>query len=160
MTKEEAKYRILGLIEKANELTPKTLENDLPPIEGFPDVPSWHDYELAIWKLGEEIRQILIEHTSLRKDDMVNEKIINLCTNTNAKRGREPFVLILGYKHNQVYADKIKILINDRYVDGHIIDTILKMQAKGYEKEIQPIATHKTTWIRKIAIKYLEKYGT
>ncbi len=154
------KNKIIDLINQANNLTPEILEKDLEPIDGFPDVPNWHDYEQKIWAIGEQIRQIIYVKKSLRRDRELYDLIIKFCLIKNAKRGRQPFVLLLGYKHLSDYAPKLSNIINDEYVDGHVIETIFKMQAKGYEKEIRPFATHKITWIRKAAIKYLEKYGT
>lgn len=151
------KNKIIDLITMAKDLTPDILEKDLNPIDGFPDVPNWHHYEHKIWAIGEQIRQIIYSEKSLKKDKELNNLIIEFCLNKNSKRGRQPFVLLLGYKHLSEYAPKLISLINDEYVNGHVIDTIYKMQAKGYEKEIRPFATHKITWIRKTAIKYLEK---
>ncbi len=153
------KNEIIDLINKAKNLTPDVLEKDLEPIDGFPNVPNWHDYEHNIWAIGEQIRQVLYSKKSLKKDKEINDLIIEFCLNRNSKRGRQSFVLLLGYKHLSNYALKLINIINDKYVDGHVIDTIYKMQAKGYEKEIKPFATHKITWIRKTAIKYLEKYS-
>jgi len=160
MSKEEAKNRILDLIEEAIGKAPKSFEPDLPALEGFPEVPSWHDYEHEIWKLGEGIRQLLVEHKSLRKDDSITEKILDFCLNKNAKRGRESFVMLLWYKHNQKYADKLISLINDQYVYGHVIQVLNKMQAHGFKNDVLPFTKDKRTWIRNQAKKYLEKYGT
>ena len=160
MESQMEKDTILELIAKAKELTPVQLEPDLEPIEGFPDVPNWHDYEHKIWAIGANIRTIMFSNKSLRKDKDINDLVIYFCSNKNAKRGRQSFVLLLGYKHLAVYAPKLIKLIDDEYIDGHVIDTIYLMQSEGYEKEIRPFATHKITWIRKTALKYLEKYGT
>jgi len=154
------KDKIIDLINKAKYLTPDKLEKDLEPIDGFPDVPNWHHYENKIWVIGENIRQIIFSKKSLRKDKEITDLILEFCLNKNSKRGKQPFVLLLGYKHLSDYAPKLIRIINDKYVDGHVIDTIYKMQAKGYEKDIQPFAKHKIFWIRKTALKYLEKYGT
>ncbi|MEW7290514.1 hypothetical protein [Aquimarina sp. 2304DJ70-9] len=151
---------IIKLINKANTLTPEKLEKNLNPIEGFPDVPDWHKYESDIWAIGEEIRQILYSKKILRKDKEINDLIIEFCLNKNSKRGRQSFVLLLGYKHLSEYAPKLIQMINDKSINGQIIYTLYKMQTKGYEKEIEPFTKDKITWIRKIAIKYVEKYGT
>lgn len=160
MTKEEAKNRILILLEKVKDITPKVLEPDLPMMEDFPDVPSWHDYEHEIWKIGEEIREILSKHKNLRKDDLINEKIVDFCMNKNAKRGRESFIMLLWFKHNQKYAEKLISLINDQYIYGHIIEGLNKMHVSGFDKEVLPFINDKIVWIRKQAKKYIEKYGT
>lgn len=160
MTKEEAKKRIIELIKATKKLTPDLHESDLPSFEASPDVPLWHSYESEIWELGEEIRQILAEHKDLRKDDFINDNIITFCLNKNAKRGRQSFILLLGYKNLSEYASQLIKMIEDKSVDGQIIDTIYKMQAVGFEEEIRPFINDKHIWIKKAAIKYIDKYGT
>ena len=156
MEKEE----IIGLINEAKNLTPKKMEKDLNPMEGFPDVPNWHKYENEIWKIGEKIRQIIHNKKSLRRDKEINDLIMEVCMDKKSKRGRQPFILLLGYKHLSGFAPKLITMLSDKFVDGQIIDTVYKMQAKGFEKDIKPFTTEKLTWIRKTAIKYVEKYGT
>jgi hypothetical protein len=160
MTEIEAKNRVIELLEKAKELTPNSLEPDLPSIEGHSDIPSWHDYEHKIWEIGEEISQISFEYKRLRKDDSINEMIVDFCTNKNAKRGRESFVMLLWYKHNQKYADQLISLLNDKYVYGHIITALNKIQMSGFDQEVLPFINDKKSWIKKEVAKYLEKFGT
>ncbi len=154
------KEKILELIKKAENLIPTKMEKDLEPLDGFPNVPSWHKYETDIWEIGEEIRQLIFKKKSLRKDDEINDLILNICLNRNSKRGRQSFILLLAYKHLSRYAPQIIEMIDDKFVDGQIIDTIYKMQASGFEKEIEPFKIYQQTWIKKLATKYVEKYGT
>ena len=153
----KGKEKIFQLINEAESLTPSALEKDLPSMEGFPDIPSWHDYESKIWKIGEEIRQIIINNKNLRKDDSINESILKFCLNRNAKRGRESFLMLLWYKHNKKYAPRLMPLINDQYVNGHLIEGLNKMQVSGYLKEVMPFTNHDKSWIKKQAKKYVEK---
>ncbi|MEZ7496060.1 hypothetical protein QO206_11200 [Leeuwenhoekiella aequorea] len=154
------KEKIIELINKAKNLTPKKMDKDLSPMEGFPEVPNWHKYEREIWDIGEKIRQIIYTKKSLRKDKEINDLIMEVCMDKKSKRGRQSFILLLGYKHLSGHAPKLITMINDKFVDGQIIDTIYKMQATGFEKDIKPFATDKLTWIRKLAVKYVKKYGT
>lgn len=48
--------------------------------------------------------QILREHTSLRKDKSLLDSFLSIATNRNAKRGRQIFIILLGYKHCAEYA--------------------------------------------------------
>ncbi|WKX75880.1 hypothetical protein [Zobellia laminariae] len=154
------KVKIIELIKKAENLTPKKLERDLEPLDGFPDVPNWHKYESEIWEIGEEIRQIINTKKSLRKDSELTDLIMKFCLNKNSKRGRQSFILLLGYKHLSKYATQLIEMLNDKFVKGQIIDTVYKMQAEGFQKEIGAFMMDKHTWIRKLATKYVEKYGT
>ncbi len=150
---------VIRLIKKAQKLPPEVLEPDLPNSQ-FYDVPEWHDYELKIWEIGEQIRKIILEDKLLRKDDEINDLIIDLCFNKNAKRGRQSFVSLFAYKQLSNYAEKLILLIDDEFINGHVIDAIYKMQVTGFKKEIEPFTNHKEAWVRKIATKYIEKYGT
>ncbi len=153
------KKEIIRLIKKAEKLTPNMLEPNLEPNQ-FSNVPEWHDYELKIWEIGEQIRKIILKNKTLRNDNEINDLIIKFCLNRNSKRGRQSFVSLLGYKHLANYAEKLILLIDDDFVNGHIIDTIYKMQVKGFKTEIERFTTSKINWIKKIANKYIIKYGT
>ena len=159
-TKLETKQKILELIEKAENLTPKKMEKDLPNMKDHPDVREHHFYENEIWEIGENIRQLILQHKGLRKDDFLNDRIINFCLNRNSKSGRESFVMLLWYKHNQKYAEKLVSLIDDKYVYGHIIEGLNKLQVDGYCEKVSKFTNDKRKWIKKQAIKYVEKYCT
>tara|TARA_R110002049_G_scaffold24461_1_gene86719 strand:+ start:122 stop:592 length:471 start_codon:yes stop_codon:yes gene_type:complete len=154
------KEKVLALIKKAENLIPLKMEKDLKPLNGIPNIPDWHNYETNIWRIGEEIRQIIAANKVLRKDAEINNLILNICLNKNSKRGRQSFILLLGYKHLSEHSRELIKMINDNSVDGHIIDTIYKMQSAEFVKEIRPFKTNQQAWIRKIASKYLEKYAT
>ena len=118
------------------------------------------EYEFDIWKIGEDIRQIILTKKSLSKDKEINDLILKFRLKKNSKRGRQSFILLLGYKHLSEYALQLIKMINDKFVAGQIIDTVYKMQATGFEEEIKPFLKDKHSWIRKLAIKYMKKYGT
>ncbi len=159
-TKLETKEKVLELIKKAENLTPEKMEKDLPNIKNLPDVREQHFYENEIWRIGEEIRVLILEHKGLRKDDFINERIISFCLNRNSKSGRESFIMLLWYKHNQKYAERLASLIEDKYVYGHIIEGLNKLQVEGYCEKVSKFTNDKRTWIKKQAIKYVEKYCT
>lgn len=153
------KAKILSLINETIDLCPLELEKDLKPIDEFPDVTDWHSFEDRIWEIGEEIRQIIHSKKSLRNDEEINNAILNICLNNRAKRGRQSFILLLGYKKLSHFAPKLIKIVDDKFVTGQVIDTICKMQVKGFEKEIEPFTRTKDQWIRKIALKYLKKFS-
>jgi len=155
----EVKQEILAIIKEVESLTPKELEADLPPIDGFPDVPNWHKYEHAIWGLGEKVRQLLFKHKALRKDKDIIKKILQISLDPNSKRGRQSFILLLGNINCKPFANQLITQINDKSVDGQVIDSIYKMKASGYSEIISPYCHNKKTWIRNIAKKYIEKFG-
>ncbi|WP_109301371.1 hypothetical protein [Aquimarina sp. AU474] len=63
-------------------------------------------------------------------------------------------------KYLSGYTSQIIEMIDGKFVDGQIIDTVYKMQAIGFEKEIEPFRIDQQVWIKKFATKYVEKYGT
>jgi hypothetical protein len=160
ISKLETKQKVLELIEKAENLTPKKMEKDLPNMENHPDVRQAHFYENEIWRIGEEIRVLILEHKGLRKDDSINERIIKFCLNRNSKKGRQSFIMLLWYKHNQKYAEKLASLIDDKYVYGHIIEGLNKLQIEGYCEKVSTFTNDERKWIKKQANKYVEKYCT
>lgn len=158
MTRNEFDLMIKKEIVAANELIPNEMLPDLPPMQDYPDVPEWHDFEHAMWKIGENIRQLILKHKKELNDNQIND-ILSICSNPNAKRGRESFVMLLGKKRHVKYAPQLIELIDDRYIEGHVVYTIEKMGAPQYTNEITPFLSHKKTWIRNIAKKYIQKYG-
>ncbi len=119
----EVKGAGLSLVARAESLIPERRVPELAPLSGNPDVPEWHGFELKVWEIGEQIRQILARHQSLRKDRELQEAFVRILTNANAKRGRQSFVMLLGYKSCQVHAATVAAQINDPNVTGHVIST-------------------------------------
>ena len=155
MSIDQAKTDIRSLTTHAYTLIPATLPPNLPEIEGIAGVPDWHDYERQVWALGEQIRQHLLQHKSLRKDKELLDMFLKVCLNRNAKRGRQSFIMLFEYKHWQEYASQIITQIDDEFVCLHVISALNKMKAKGYSSIIEIFTTHKVTVIRNEAKKYM-----
>ena len=111
---------------KELEELPKTRDN----------LPQWHNYEHFIWKTGEQMRQILLKNKKTELSDSQIEKIIGIINNPLAKRGRQTFVWLLGKRKYAGLAPRIIDQIYDDDVSLHVFNTIYKMRALGYEKEI------------------------
>ena len=159
MTRNEAKEALNILLDQANELIPATIEKDLAPMDIAPGVPQWHDYEHQLWKIGEDIRQILNSHTPLRRDKELLDRFLSIALNRNAKRGRQSFIMLLWYKHCAEYAGLLAAQLDDRSVKGHIIEGLNKMKAGQFTDLVAPFTQDKTTWIRNQAKKYMQTYG-
>lgn len=158
MTKEEAKKKIQDIVRKTEKVIPLTYVENLPPIDKKnPDIPKFHDFEHEIWIKGSAIKQILCEHTSLRKDKSLLESFLSIATNRNAKRGRQIFIMLLAYKHCAEYAPFLIKQIDDSFVDGHVISTLNKMNVYQYTSFIMPFTTDKIAWIRNEAKKYISR---
>lgn len=143
---------------RAEELIPNEELPDLPFMEFAPDVHDWYEFENELWEIGEEIRQFLKENNKKLNKCQI-EKILDICLDKKAKRGRQSFVMLLGRKMYCDYADKIVLLLSDDDVDGHVIDTIYKMGADEYSDLIEPFLNHNRTWIKNESKKYITKYS-
>jgi len=156
---EEIGVKIAELINDAHLLIPSEPVPDLPSSPYTIGASEWHDFEHKIWKIGEDIRQLFTKQTVLRSDIHLQAAILDICIARNAKRGRQSFVSLLGYKSCIRHAPILVSEIDDPSVEGHIIDSLLKMGASQYINEVRPFVKHETTWIRKKAITYCERFG-
>lgn len=108
-------------------------------------------------RYGEEIRPLLTGSPKLRSDIDIQKKILNICLNKKAKRGRQSFIILMGSTKFSQYAKDIVSQLSDPAVSGHVIDTLIKMKAADYKEEVSQFLENETTWIRNKAKKYCEK---
>lgn len=148
------------IVEKTIKLIPAIYEDNLPSSKQIPDIPQWHDYEHEIWKNGEQIRQILLEHKNLWSDKALLNSFLVIALNRNAKRGRQSFILLFGYKFCAEYSNFFIEELDDVFVRGHIINVLNKMKTPNYVSLIMPYTTDKTAWIRNEAKKYVKQHIT
>ena len=146
-----------NFLTRAEALIPKENLLDLPYMDLAPDVHDWYEFEHSLWEIGEEIRQFLSENKNKPNKNQI-DRIVSICLDKKAKRGRQSFVMLLGKKIYNSYADMIVTVLNDDDVDGQVIDTLYKMGAKEYVEQIEPFLTHNRTWIRNEAKRYVQKY--
>ena len=146
-----------NLLTRAEALIPEENLPDLPYMDLAPDVHDWYEFEHRLWEIGEEIRQFLSENKNKLNKNQI-DRIVSICLDKKAKRGRQSFVMLLGKKIYNSYADMIVTVLNDDDVDGQVIDTLYKMGAKEYVEQIEPFLTHNRTWIRNEAKRYVKKY--
>ena len=157
LNRAEFDNEIDNLLSKAKENIPDEILPNLPYMKSAPDVHEWYDFEHKIWNTGEEIRQLLSVSKKAFNDNQI-DRIINICLDKRAKRGRQSFVMLLGRKNYCNYSNALIPLLNDGDVDGHVIDTLYKMHANGYVGLITPFLNHNRTWVRNTAKKYIQKY--
>lgn len=158
MDRKQFDKKLNELLSNAELMIPEEFLPDLPFMETASDVHDWYDFEHELWEKGEEIRQHILYGKKKPNTEQV-ERIVAICMDKKAKRGRESFVMLLGKKCYINYAEKIAILLNDSDVDGHVIDTLYKMGADSYSTQIKPFVNHNRAWIRNKAKKYIEKFG-
>lgn len=157
LARSEFDRRLDSLLRNAESLIPTEMLPDLPYMEQAPDVHEWYPFEMELWNTGEQIRLFLAEND--RKMNAAQlDRIIRICLDKKAKRGRLSFVMLLGRKKYGSLANSIVSLLHDPNVDGHVIDTLYKMGAGQYPELVSPFLHHKKTWIRNVAKKYLQKF--
>ena len=148
---------INNLLSETESYIPQELLADLPYMKQFPDVHEWHDFEHRIWNTGEKIRQLVFTSRTYFNHDQIN-RILNICLDKRAKRGRQSFVMLLGKVKYCEHAHVLIPLLEDEDVNGQVIDTLYKMRANSYVSLITPFLKHRQTWIRNTAQKYIQKF--
>lgn len=157
MKRPEFDYQVDMLLAKAEHTIPREVPPDLPSTKNTSGVPAWHDFEFTIWNTAEEIRQLSsASKKTFHKGQL--DRIVGICLNPNAKRGRQSFVMLLGKTKYCDYSSSLIALLDDEDVNGHVIDTLYKMRAAGYAALIAPFLNHRQTWIRNAAKKYVQKF--
>ena len=154
----DVKLRIRKLVKRAEALIPDEPVADLPPMKSIPDVPKWHGFENSIWTIGETIRGLLADHTSLRKDHELQDLYVSIATNRNAKRGRQSFFFLLKFKACARCAPAVASQLDDSDVKGHALSALRKMRAGGYADQARAILDDPNTWIRNEAKKYISRF--
>ncbi|MBQ4282309.1 MAG: hypothetical protein IJB96_00080 [Lachnospira sp.] len=148
---------IEGLLSKAEENIPNEILPDLPYMKSVSDVHEWYDFEHKLWDTGEEIRQVVFSSKKAFSNNQI-DRILNICLDVRAKRGRQSFVMLLGQTKYCDYSSVLIPLLQDEDVNGHVIDTLYKMRANSYVALVTPFLDHKQTWIRNTAKKYVLKF--
>lgn len=152
------KEEVIAACDMALLSAPSEYPPDLPSSGELAGAPEWHSFEWKSWEIGEHIRQQLQRNPKLKADTDILDNIIYVIRCRNLRRGRQSFVMLLGFKGASNYADEIASFLNDPDVAGHALDTLLKMRVPGYASEVAPLLDAEQAWIRKKARTYLERY--
>lgn len=151
-SRSQVRDRIVELVAEAEAAIPNGQVPDPQPSE-------WHPFEHTIWARGELIRQEILKQKGLREDRGLQEAFGRVACNRMARRGRQSFVLLLGFKCCAAQAPGIAGQLDDPDVAGHAVDTLLKMRVPVYTRQIQPLTSAEAAWVRKKAKQYVARYG-
>jgi hypothetical protein len=149
---------ILAACEEAIRLAPAEFPPTLPPSKELSCAPEWYSFEHAAWPIGETIRRAFVEYPRLKKNEAVLAKVAAVATYRNLRRGRQSFVMALGSVAARRYADTVAPFLSDPDVDGQVLDTLIKMKASGFAREVAPLANSDKPWIRRLAKRYVDRY--
>ena len=161
-----ARQKVMDICRDALALAPKTYPPDLPPLKfpfppgrGMPEVPDWYRFELQCWPMGEEVRRTFQKWPRLKRDPAATASVMEVVECANLRRGRQSFVMAIGFTAAAHLAPRAARFLNDPDIGGHVVDTLLKMRAPGFEEGIKPLLTAPHTWIRNLAKKYVARYS-
>jgi hypothetical protein len=150
---------ILAACEEAIRLAPSEFPPTLPPSKELSGAPEWYSFEHAAWPIGEGIRRAFIENPRLKKNDTVLAKVAEVATYRNLRRGRQSFVMALGFVAARRYADILATFLSDPDVGGQVLDSLIKMKAPGYTAQASLLLHSDRAWVRELAKKYVDRYS-
>jgi hypothetical protein len=142
-------------LARAQALIPTTQLPYLPTTPELRGAPEWYPFEHQVWKVGEDIRQQFRREPRLRKDAALQLQIMHVACNRRALRGRQSFVLLLGYRGASAHGEELASQLDDHGVAGQIIHALYFMRARGFTARVWPFLEDEKAWIRKEARRYL-----
>lgn len=154
----ESATDILAACDRALALAPLDYPPTLPGTPELRGAPAWYPFEHEAWAIGEAVRQVFVRHPRLKKQKDVLAKVLQIATCRNLRRGRQSFVMALGFVAARDQAAELAPLLADPDVDGQVVDTLLKMRAPGFASNVRPLLDSDKAWIRKLVGRYIERY--
>ena len=139
-------------------LAPRDYPADLPNSD-ITGAPAWHAFEHEAWATGENVRQSFQAYPRLKNDSAALHAVLDVIRYRNLRRGRESFVMALGFTGAAMHAPALAELIDDPDLSGHVVDTLLKMRAAGYSSQVSPLTKHQRAWVRRLAQRYVARFG-
>ena len=136
--------------------------HEVPPLPAKPelrDVPEWRSFEHEAWQAGELARQTLSAHRSWKADPTIRSAILSVALHKPLARGRQSWILALGFVAAQDLASELVPLLGDTQVNGHVVDALLRMRCGDYAGQVWPLTQHEHAWIRKLARRYVKRYS-
>ena len=149
----------MGCCESALRLAPLEWLPDLPSSKELQGAAQWYPFEDEVWPIGESVRRAFQRHPKLKKNRPLISRVVEVATRRNLRHGRQSFIMALGFVAARDFAPMLAPFLDDADVDGHVIDTLLKMKAAGYSAAVAPLTRSKKTWVRRLANRYVERYS-
>ncbi|MGH2397835.1 MAG: hypothetical protein ACRDFW_12835, partial [bacterium] len=99
-----------------------------------------------------------VKHPNLKRRPRVLSKVFEVAICRNLRRGRQSFVMALGFVSARPYAGALAPSLADPDVDGQVIYTLIKMKAPGFAQLVTPLLNSDETWIRRLAKRYIDRF--
>jgi hypothetical protein len=155
----ETAESVLAACAVAKAMAPAAIPPTLPPDPSISFAPGWHSFERPAWEVGEQVRQAFNAYPKLKKVAELQEAVLDVATYRNLRRGRQSFVMALGFVGAAGHAPTLAPLLHDPDVDGQVVDCLLKMRAPGFASQVSILLSHNQAWVRRLAHRYIERYG-
>jgi hypothetical protein len=121
--------------------------------------PEWYPIENEAWPIGERVRQAFVSNPRLKERENILAKVVDVATYKNLRRGRQSFIMALGFVSARHYAERLAVFLSDPDVDGQVLEALIKMKAPNYTREVRLLLESDKAWIRRLARKYLDRYS-
>jgi hypothetical protein len=77
-----------------------------------------------------------LRNPRLKKRENMLAKVAEVATCRNLRRGRHSFIMAVGFVSARHYSERLVAFLNDPDVDGQVLDTLIKMKAPSYTREV------------------------
>ncbi len=152
------KSDLVELCRNTLALSPNTIPPDQEIDPGYGQ-PKWYQFEHEAWAFGEQARQAFSHNRSWKRDPQLQLTVLEVATRRHLRRGRQSWVMALGFTAARQQAPALVEYLADPDVDGHVLDTLLKMRVGDFAAQVWPLTRHEQTWVRKLARRYLSRYA-
>jgi hypothetical protein len=152
------RFEVVSACAAACNLAPRAFPPDLPTTPLLRGAPDWYPFEHQAWEIGERIRQSLQRRPRFKRDALVREAIMKVVACRHLRRGRQSFVMALGFAAAHPDAAQLALFLADPDIHGQVVDTLLRMRAGQFVSLVAPLRASKYSWIRRLAKRYCDRY--
>jgi hypothetical protein len=149
---------VLAACDQALRLAPKEWPPTLRASKELQGAPEWYPFEHEAWAIGESVRRAFVQCPKLKKKTALISKVAVVATCRNLRRGRQSFIMAMGFVAACPHALSLVGSLGDSDVNGQVVYTLLKMKAAGFTNDVAPLLQSEKSWIRRLAKKYIERY--
>lgn len=101
----ESEQQIFAACEQALRFAPAEFPATLPPSKELFGAPEWYSFERKVWPIDESIRRAFVKNPQFKRKDTVLAKVAEVATCRNLRRGRQSFIMALGFVSTRRYAE-------------------------------------------------------